>query len=288
MTEDENPKGQTEKKIDEIIKELAKYDDEGYSRELDAKINEFKDELVTIGRMAVPRLIELLTDDGGRSATCAIRALGEIRDKRALPALADKLEDGGLAETAHNALKKFGPECIPEVIKRVEHRISNPTEDKKGLSTITMYSISTIGEVKCEESATFLIELLDDYISEMPDEPFDQGKTDWKYRNVNFFELLDAMVKQGDKRAIPHIRKARDCFPENYTDYKICQIAMGRIKMGETDGYLPLEVIDIQLPAGDIMEALTDGEVKSKFNFDKEYGKYFEKEFVKELEREYS
>lgn len=93
---------------------------------------------------------------------------------------------------------------------------------------------------------------------------------------MDFFHLLDCMVHQQDKRAIPHIRKARDCFPENYTDYKVCQIAIGRIKKGRVEGYLPMEALEIAMPSGAIMNALSGGELGWKDTFDEEYGEYFE------------
>jgi len=86
-------------------------------------------------------------------------------------------------------------------------------------------------------------------MSKMPNKPFDPTEYDWKYRNVDFFHLLDCMVRQQNKSAIPHIRKARDFFPENYTDYIICQTAIDRIKTKSPDeGYLPLEALDIAFP----------------------------------------
>lgn len=38
-----------------------------------------------------------------------------------------------------------------------------------------------------EDPDNFLNNLLDDYITEMPEETFDPTKRDWKYRNVDFF-----------------------------------------------------------------------------------------------------
>lgn len=116
-------------------------------------------------------------------------------------------------------------------------------------------------------------------MSELPDEGFDTTERDWKYRNVDFFHLLDCMVSQQDKMAIPHIKKARDFFPKNYVDYKICQIAIGRIKNGRVEGYLPMEALEITLPSGAIMDALSGGELGWKdTTFDEDYGEYFEVE----------
>jgi len=84
---------------------------------------------------------------------------------------------------------------LPEAIKKVEYRIAHPVKEKGGFTTLTMHPLSTIGEIRCDESIKFLNKLLDDYMSEMPDEAFDPTKCNWKYRNVDFFHLLDCMVK---------------------------------------------------------------------------------------------
>ncbi len=161
--------------------------------------------------------------------------LGDIGDKRAIIPLIDALEETWLGESAENALIRIGPACIPEVIKKVEYRIENPI--KQGIDHLTGSALCTIGGIRCDESIEFLNNLLDDYMSEMPDEAFDPSKRDWKYVNVDFFYILESMVRQQDKRAIPHIQKARDFFPENYVDHKVCQIAIGRIKKGHVEGF---------------------------------------------------
>jgi hypothetical protein len=94
--------------------------------------------------------------------------------------------------------------------------------------------------------------------------------------NVDFFHILEAMVRQQNTNSIPHIRKARDFFPDEYVDYKICQIAMGRIKKGHTDGFLPLEYLDIAMPTGAIMNMLSGGEMGYEDTFEENYGEYFE------------
>jgi len=77
--------------------------------------------LVAIGKPAVSSLIELLNDhDTWMSSAFAADVLGEIRDKRAIEPLADALEDPELGENSYKALKKFGPVCISEVVKRVK------------------------------------------------------------------------------------------------------------------------------------------------------------------------
>ena len=275
-----NKQKRIERKIERPIEGLKKYDDmKQYPREKKEELNTVKDKLVSIGKPAVPRLIEVLNNHDTWSCFFAADALGETGDRRAIAPLVDALEEEGLGENAYKALKRFGPACVPEVIKKVEYRIAHPIKKKMGTDLVTSYALSTIGEIRCEKSIGFLNELLDDYMSEMPDEDFDATEFDWKYRNVDFFHLLDCMVKQQDKRAIPHIQKARDRFPEEYVDYKICQIVIGRIKKGRPDeGYLPLEALEVMLPSGAIMAALTGGEYKWKDTFEEDYGEYFEDE----------
>ncbi|MBI5356521.1 hypothetical protein HZB78_02820 [Candidatus Collierbacteria bacterium] len=207
-----------------------------------------------------------------------IKSRNSKKNDRTIVRLINALEKPGLGENAREALKKFGPACIPEVIKKIKYRIKHPIKKGDGLDLITAQALSTIGETRCDESIKFLNNLLDNYMSEIPNESFDPTKCDWKYRNVDFFHLLDCMVKQQDKRAIPHIRKARNFFPENYTDYKICQIAIGRIKKGRpNEGYLPLESLEIAFPSGVMMNALSGGKFGFKDTFDEEYGEYFGK-----------
>ncbi len=235
------------------------------------------DELASIGSLVVLELIGMLNDQDNRSSLFAADALGKIGNESAIIPLADVLEDSELGERAKDALKEIGDVCIPEVIKRAEYRIAHPIREGRSIGLITSHALSTIGEIRCDESVKFLNTLLDEYMSELPDGPFDPTKYDWKYVNVNLFHLLDCMVRQQDKKAIPYIEKARDVFPSNYVDYKICQIAIGRIKKKRPDeGYLPLESLDIMLPAGAIMNALLGGELGWKDTFEEDYGEYFE------------
>ncbi|MCD6334304.1 MAG: hypothetical protein DRP97_04010 [Candidatus Latescibacterota bacterium] len=271
-----NPEDGMERNIGKLVEELKKYDGMSDSTKLKGKRKKIRDKLVSIGGPAVPALIQTLNRRKWQSSWLAASALGEIGDERAIGPLADVLEDPELGENAKNALKAFGPSCIPEVIERIEYRIRNPITEGTGIDHITAYALSVLGEIKCEESITFLNKLLDEYMTEIPDESFDPTKRDWKYRNVDFFKLLDCMVKQQDKRAIPHIRKARDFFPEEYVDHKICQIAMGRIKKGRVEGYLPMEALEISIPSGAIMNALSGGELGWEDTFEEQYGEYFE------------
>lgn len=129
--------------------------------------------------------------------------------------------------------------------------------------------LHTIGKIKCKESVKYLNNLLDDYMLEIDSE-------NRRYKNYDFFEILDCMVKQQDKSSISHILKARDYFPEENLEYIVCQIAAGRIKKQKPEGYLPMEALEIALPSGQIFNALSGGEMEYEDNFDELYGEYFE------------
>jgi len=267
-----------EGEIKKLTEELKRYDGMEYSREREEELKKISDKLASIGKPAVPQLIVALNKHKYQSSWYAAKALGKIGDERAIIHLANALENFDLGEHAKKALKRFGPVCIPEVIKKIEYRIAHPIKEKGEFTSSTIQPLSTIGEIRCDESIEFLNELLDDYMSEMPEESFDPAEYNWKYRNIDFFHLLDCMVRQQDKKAIPHIKKARDFFPENYTDHKVCQIAIGRIKKGKVEGHLPMEALEIAFPSGAIMDALSGGELGWKDTFEEKYGEYFQED----------
>lgn len=269
-------------KIEELIGHLKQYDyadDEDGMENVDDGVCR---ELLEIGEPAVPFLIERLQDDRAWiSNRVAIELLGEIGDSRAIAPLADVLENEALGEHACEALEEFGTECIPAVIKRIEHRIANPVTTGRSLERLTAKALEVVGEIQCEQSSNFLNNLLDDYMAEMPQESFDPTQTDWKYRNVDFFHLLDCMVRQQNTNAIPHLKKARDTFPREFTEYIVCQIAIGRIKKGRVEGYLPMEAMEIAIPSDKLMRMFT-GEEESEENEEDEleemYGEYLRME----------
>ena len=268
---------EAEDEIQKIITRLKTCDEKkDIDHEADVSMMET---LISIGKPAIPFLIELLQNhDTWMSSAFAADVLGEIGDTRAIEPLADALEDFELGEDAYRALKKFGSACISDVIKRIEYRIAHPIETGSSLDLITSHAFKVLGDIHCDQSSHFLNNLLDDYISEMPDETFDPTTREWKYRNVELFHLLDCLVRQQNISAIPHIKKARDCFPKAYTDYIICQIAIGRLKKGTVEGYLPMEAMEIAMPSGMIMDVLSGGQYDWKDRFDEEYGEYFDED----------
>lgn len=270
-----NNKDKTKDLIEALIRKLKKYDAMKYYPE-DKKIERVKDRLISIGKPSVPYLIEVLDNHNSWSCHFAAEVLGEIGDERAIESLINALEELDPGDEAEKSLKKIGLSCLPFVIKELENRIKKPPKGKKTKGYFITNALSVIGGIRCDMSINFLNNLLDDYISKMPDESFDMDTYKWEYQGLDFFHLLDCMVRQQDKRAIPYIKKARDCFPKNYVDYKICQIAIGRIKKGRIEGYLPMEAMEIAMPSGALMNALSGGELGWKDTFDEEYGEYFE------------
>jgi len=65
-----------------------------------------------------------------------------------------------------------------------------------------MNALSTIGEIRYDESDEFMTKLLDDYMSEMPDHTFDPSKYDWKYVNVEAEKnIKNAVDKNSDEES---------------------------------------------------------------------------------------
>jgi len=65
----------------------------------------------------------------GRSISIALKVEVLQILKRAIEPLANALEYPELGENVYKALKKFGPVCISEVVKRIEYRIAHPIEN---------------------------------------------------------------------------------------------------------------------------------------------------------------
>lgn len=81
MPEKSKKPEEIEKEIKGLIKELMKYDDLEYSIESEEALNKVRDKLVSIGKPAVPQLIERLNRPDAISCWYAVDALGKIGDK---------------------------------------------------------------------------------------------------------------------------------------------------------------------------------------------------------------
>jgi hypothetical protein len=110
----DNHQGATAVTLDSLIATLANPD--GVERE------KARQRLVSIGRLAVPALIEALQSPSARVRWETARALGQIRDSRAAPALVDALEDEKFAVRwlAAKGLIALGREALIPLLHCVE------------------------------------------------------------------------------------------------------------------------------------------------------------------------
>lgn len=264
-----NPRGE----IESLLRQLAKYEPPLRKEEKKSPLDKIKARLIALAGEAFPALIKALNSRQYPLSHHAALILGEIGDQRAIPHLVDALPHEGLDDFAGPALKKFGPLAVPQ-IKGLIQRAITPVPGSNTPPRIDLtQALITLGDIRCEESVEFLNRLLDDYMKEIPPEIFDPTKHEWRFQNVDFFLILDAMVKQQDERAIPHIRKGQAFFPDPFTENKVCRIAAGRIKKKKPEGYLPLEALNITLPASGIMSAFLGEELEGDFLED-HYGEF--------------
>jgi len=263
--------------VQALIAALRQHDgDKDYNNERKREeLSRVRDRLVAAGKAAVPHLIEVMADHDTWSIYYAVEALGEIGDERAIRPLVDLLEDPGLGLDASEALVGIGQTSVPHAIEKVEYRVAHPLKERDRIRQVTNHALSTIGAIRCEKSVTFLTDLLDGYLSELPKETFNVEQHEWRYQNVDFFHLLDCMVQQQDGRAVPYIERARDAFPEEYVDHQICDLAIQRIEEGKVEGYLPLDALELTLPTEVIMEAMSEALFGEEGALDRKIGEDF-------------
>lgn len=259
-----------------MIKELRQYEssfprDPEYLQMLRDIIAGFEDE-------AWEPMLCALNNKKDKARKSAPWILANIDASRAAPILIPMINDDDLLEEVSDALIAIGEPIIQELIELFKHKMNNERND---VHTTMDNILLTIGKIQCEKAAEYLNDLLDEYIAVMPDKEFDPSKYEWKFRNVDFFHILEAIVRQQNKNSIEHLKEARDRFPSNYTEHLVCQIAIGRIiKHRPGEGFLPLEALDIMIPSFQIFKYIaedTDTE-KSEDWFKKVYGEYFTKD----------
>ncbi len=257
-----------------LVKTLSTINNLKNDKEKKDQVKVFEDQLITIGKPSISLLDEILQDEKNKNHESLAYVLENIVNSKAINLFINALEDVDFGDIAEQLLVKIGIKCIPSIIKKIEYRIEHSV--KKGRTELMNWALLTIGRIRCNESINFLNNLLDDYMSKIPNESFDVSKYDWKYRNVDFFFILESMVRQQDEKAIPHLKKAKDFFPKNYVDHIACQIAIVRIKKRRVEGFLPLEIDDISMPSGLLMNILSGGETEYHDTFDEDYGEYME------------
>jgi hypothetical protein len=185
----------------------------------------------------------------------------------------ERIKEDGLSDAFFEEITKTNDRMIKLFIIEM-NKLMNVQHDDHEAQNKIRHLLIAIGKIRSKDSVTYLNNLLDDYMVEFEKNHHDHKNT--KYINFDFFQILDSMVKQQDKSSIPHIYKARDFFPDEYTEYIVCQIAAGRIKKQKNEGYLPMEFMEIAFPSAQILQMLSGEEIKPDDTFDKLYGEYFE------------
>ena len=117
-----------EEKIRSLCKELARHDP--FDRKKASTINIIKTRLIGISFPAVPHLIGALRRQEWPLSYHAAGILGEIGDKKAIPALVASLPHEETGEKAAKALQKFGRPAVPEIIRLIESAITPLQKDK--------------------------------------------------------------------------------------------------------------------------------------------------------------
>lgn len=128
---EEKPEIAPEKNLTKLIKDLNKYSNMKYSPEKKEQLQKIRNKIIAIGEPAVLPMIKILEDQDDPGWDSAAYIMGEMRDEGAIMPLINALEnrDDELDIVANETLVKFGPIVVPEVIKRVEHRIANPIKE---------------------------------------------------------------------------------------------------------------------------------------------------------------
>ncbi|MHB8372626.1 MAG: HEAT repeat domain-containing protein [Thermoplasmataceae archaeon] len=264
--------------MDTLIRKVKELSAEKSIEKLD-EAEEAAARLIVFGDDAIPEMLPITRDESNPAFELACFVLSGVGGPVATPTLVDILENTEHSEAVSDLISNnLGKEAVPLLIEKVKSRIGNPVKDKNGFKQVTNNHILCLGNIHCKESLNFLTSLLDDYIKEMPSKSFDIGKHKWKYSSFDLFFILEALVRQQNKKAIPHIAKARDNFPIKFVDHKICQIAIGKIALARPDGFLPMEVMDIIIPPNFLLRVLGEDEGNERDYFTSEYGDYFTKE----------
>ncbi len=257
-----------------IIRELREWENKSPT---DPKyIHELRNIITGFGEMAFEPMIKILHNGNDRARRSAPLIMAGIDPERSFTELIPFIDDVEISEQVNAALVVVGKSCVPDLIKIFNEKLIS--KESAGIKTSTDHLLMAIGEIRCPESSNFLTDLLDEYMANLPKGPFDPSKHEWKFKNVDFFHILEAIVRQQSVESIPHLKKVRDRFPSRYTEHLVCQIAIGRIvKRRPDEGFLPLEVMDIMFPFEDMKRALTGetGESDQGNWFEKEYGDYF-------------
>ena len=168
-----------------------------------------------------------------------------------------------------------GRDAVPYLLDRIQRLAQMPFDQRRPFEHTIGSILLCIGGIRSSTSVSYLIRLLDDYMANMPEGPFDPSVHKWKYSFFDPFYILEALVRQQNRKAVPSIARARDKFPLEYVDHKMCQIALGRIMLKKPKGFIPLEAIEMAVPVDQLFQALEGKRSSRKDVFMKAYGEFF-------------
>ena len=151
------------------------------------------DELVKIGKPAVKPLIKALKDSHWNIREAAVKALGNIGDKRAVGPLIEALQDSDwhVCEAAAKALDKINPDTWPktEEVKKLVPEFIETLMNPRTSVQATRRAAKGLGLLGDKRAVEPLIQALD-------------------YKNAGIrYEAVIALGKIGDKRAIKPLKK---------------------------------------------------------------------------------
>lgn len=202
-----------------------------------------------------------------------LSGVGGDESVRKLVALLDN--ENHSTEIGQLIVDNIGKASIPYLLARIKGFSDMTFEERKPFQHTIESVLLCIGSVRSSESVAYLTELLDDYISNLPEGPFDPYKHKWKYSFFDLFHILEALVRQQSRKAIKSIQRARDRFPIEYVDHRICQVALGRIMLRKPEGFIPLEAMEMAFPMDQLFRAMEGVKSRRKDKFMENYGEYF-------------
>jgi len=233
------------------------------------------------GEIAVNPLLNMLYNPREYVRVAAVTALGNIKDRRAIPSFINYLRDEGMGKvpvdggyTSHaikDALLKFGESALSplmDVLKndRVVRGVRNGTNYSSDLNyTLREIAVEIIGELRHKNAVDILINYLDDHYS--------NGTSTILLRGCYSIypvaiKAAEALGKIGDIKAVDSLIEHFD----NSSNYMRKEIVIALSQIGDIKG-VPIYLKGIRSFEDDVrkysLEALRniDGNVNHGFNF---------------------
>ncbi len=254
-----------------MLKLSAEDDEESKmeAEELAARIIVFQEDAASLA-------MDLVRDENNPAfmlGCCILSGVGGDEPAKRLVELLDSEKYG--SEISELIARNMGKDAVPYLLDRIQQLTHMSFEQRKLFEHTIGSILLCIGGIRNSSSVSYLIRLLDDYVANIPDEPFDPSVRRWKYSFFDLFYILEALVRQQNRKAVPSIARARDKFPIEYVDHKVCQIALGRIMLKKPKGFIPLEAIGIAVPVDQLFQAMEGRKSSRKDAFMKAYGEFF-------------